>query len=268
ESLVYINPTNLSQVILNICTNAMQAIPEKKGKIHIKTELLHGYIEAHRAILPNTLPVLDYVMLSISDTGIGMSNETMLHVFDPYFTTKKIGEGSGLGLSVAYGIVKKNGGEITVESKLHEGSTFKVFLPVSHQNNKQENTELDIVNFFDNKTIMIVDDEPAITEVLNKSLVKYGYKITFKNNPLEALSEIEKNALSYNILLTDITMPYINGIELAKSVLEINSEIKIIFMTGFENILSEKDKNFINNNFTLIEKPVDVKKLIMKIRFL
>ena len=173
----------------------------------------------------------EYLMLSVSDTGTGMDEATMERIYEPFFTTKPVNEGTGLGLSVVHGIVKSCKGEITVESSKGKGSTFRVFLPVI----EEETEEIKIPgNPVEGKgRVLFIDDEPATVKYIYTMLSKLGYTAETANSPVEALELFNRNPAHFDLIITDLTMPVMNGIELAGKIHEKNPDLPIILMTGY-----------------------------------
>ncbi len=259
ELFVKINPTQFHQVMMNICTNAYQAINPPKGNISITTLFIDK--ESATLLLPNELTLKEYIKISIQDTGSGISPEVKARIFDPFFTTKKIGEGTGLGLSVVYGIIKNNGGIITCDSEVGKGTTFNIYLPYENPDNQPENQIANQIVKGHNEKILIVDDEIKILTMMKKILERHGFSITTENDSNKALSLIQSNPQNYQILVTDISMPQMTGIELAQKAREKNPHINIIFLSGFvSNDYSEAISAF--NNSKLLLKPINIAILI------
>jgi CheY-like chemotaxis protein len=196
-----------------------------------------------------------YVNLKISDTGQGISVEEMDRIFDPYFTTKEVGQGTGMGLSVVHGIVKSHEGSISVESKYGKGTTFSIFFPVVK---KQAVIETETVEKLStgNERILFVDDEKSILSAGQKSLERLGYKIEVNLNPVEALELFRANPDQFDLVITDMTMPKMTGDQLAQEILKIRPDMPIILNTGFnEKIDEEKAKQVGIRQY--IEKPLN-----------
>ena len=249
---VNINPTQLHQVIMNLCTNAYQSITLLKGKITLTIALSSSNSEPE---INTLLPELTYVKISIKDNGTGIAPEVKSKIFDPFFTTKKVGEGTGLGLSVVYGIIKNNGGIILCNSTLGEGTQFDVLLPLCDTENSIQKQKIKL-NKGNNENILIVDDEEKIAKMLKKLIEAEGYQVTIENKSTTAIEMIKNEPFKYRIIVSDITMPELTGIELAKLALEQNCNLKFIFVTGhitqtyFETIKEIP-------NALLVLKPID-----------
>ncbi len=256
--------THMHQIIMNLCTNASYAMMNTGGILEVKLDV----ITADRNLIkqvPN-LKKGKYVRLILSDTGHGMDNKTKERIFEPFFTRKEVGSGSGLGLSVVHGIVNNYGGAITVESTLGKGTTFTIYLPqygTSPVSSGESNKTLTKGNEY----IMFVDDEQEITYMGKKMLENLGYKVTIKTDSLSALEEFNLNPDKYSLLVTDQTMPKMFGTELAVRMREIRPELKVIIITGYIDKLSE---DMINESGVseIIMKPLilsDFSKIIRKV---
>nr|WP_321399278.1 ATP-binding protein [uncultured Desulfobacter sp.] len=259
---VYADPTNLHQVIMNLCTNAFHAVQEKEGAIDVVLEEISVTADGQYGIAG--LPSGDYIRLTVSDTGCGMDKNTLEQIFDPYFTTKKEGKGTGLGLSISYGIIKNLNGDIKVYSEPDKGTTFHVYIPVTSNEKKQEAGEnINIVK--GTERILLVDDEGSIAQMGKVVLEKYGYHVSAFTSSIEALSKFEKNPASFDLLLTDMTMPDMTGDKLIRQIKGIRHNIPAIICTGFSESIS-------NGNYSdkgadgFLMKPVAIHKLIGEIR--
>lgn len=256
--LVKINPTQLHQVMMNICTNAFQAIKNKEGHIFVHVDVVDKAVDP--LLASYNLNQHLYVMVSVSDNGSGIDPEVRDRIFDPFFTTKKTGEGTGLGLSVAYGIIKNNGGLITCDSTMGLGSTFCIYLPL-HESTVSEKTDIKKSFPCGTDNILVVDDEIEITNIIKKIVEKQGYSVEISNHSPDALALIEKHPHRYKIVISDITMPQLNGVELAKSTIECNPDQKIIFISGYlEPAITDLVMEVPNS--ILLNKPIDSKTLL------
>jgi CheY-like chemotaxis protein len=171
-------------------------------------------------------------MLAISDTGAGMSPETRNRIFEPFFTTKEVGKGTGLGLSIVYGIVKQNHGEIIVYSELGRGTSFKIFFPTVEAPAEPPRTEQPRVTG-GNETILVCEDDPKIRELVERMLVKQGYRVLIASGPQDASRIAREDGRPIDLLLTDVTMPKMNGFELAREVREARPGARVIYMSGY-----------------------------------
>jgi PAS domain S-box-containing protein len=224
---VFANLVQMHQVIMNLCTNAAHAMEEKGGILEIS---ILGTVVADGS--PGPVPEMipgEYVVLEVSDTGYGMSPETLDRIFDPFFTTKK--EGTGLGLSVSHGIVKGHGGYITVESEQGKGSTFRVYLPWVKRAAAVQGKEAPPLAG-GKEHILIVDDEDMLVELNQQRLLKLGYDVVGTTSSTDALRIFRKEPEKFHLVITDQTMPHITGIDLAVELLKIRADIPIILCTG------------------------------------
>jgi len=233
---VLTDPVYIHQILMNLCTNAHHAMQETGGvmKVDLRDVIVDTDLVSQYADL-NPGP---YVRLSISDTGYGIDPSIIDRVFEPYFTTKDTGKGTGLGLSVIHGIVRNSGGTITVFSELSKGSTFSVYLPVVHKENKLEvKTGESLIR--GTGTVMVVDDEQSLIVLGREILESLGYKVLGYTDSLEALKMFRENPEKYDLILTDMTMPKMTGMKLAKEILSIRSDIPIILTTGYAEEINE-----------------------------
>ena len=256
------DPTQIHQVILNLCTNAFHAMREKGGvlKIGLKDENL----DADKASRFANFAPGNYVNLIVSDTGHGMDEETMKRIFEPYFTTKDPGEGTGMGLAVIHGIVKNYGGDITVESEPGKGTTFQIFFP---------KIEVDILPppepFVDlprgNECVLLVDDEKVAIDAIRPMLENIGYKVTAKTSSIECLETFRDHPQGFDLVITDQTMPNMTGKELAEKLLSIRPEIPIILCTGFSEQIDENTAKEMGIKAFLM-KPINMREMAKTIR--
>jgi len=228
---VLADPTQLHQVLMNLCTNAAQAMSNKTGVLEIglaSVEVDLDFANAH----PN-LKKGPHVRLVVSDTGSGMDRATVERIFEPFFTTKPPGSGTGLGLSVVHGIVKKLEGVITVDSEIGNGTTFSIYLP-SHSHEAPLPSEVSYAVLEGNgEHILFVDDEESLVSLAKSMLERLGYRVTTKTSSLESLEAFTAQPRAFDLVITDQTMPHMSGTELAQRLLEIRPELPVIMATGF-----------------------------------
>ncbi len=236
---VIADPTQMHQVVMNLGTNAYHAMREGGGVLTVRLQPVHVTLDS--PMLGSDLPVGAYVQMSIGDTGLGMSEETMERIFEPYFTTKKVGEGTGLGLATVHGIVKGHKGHILVDSRPGHGTEFKVFIPMA--------TPIDELNrdalprnraWHGTERILLVDDEPAIVAMLTRGLQSMGYRVEGHTDSVKALSALTERPDQYDILISDQTMPRLTGLELARHALQLRPEFPVILATGFSDTVNEQ----------------------------
>jgi|GEM_PF-1866193 len=259
---VFADPTSLHQVIMNLCTNAFHAVQEKGGAIDVALKEIQVTAEGQHGI--SGLPPGDYIRLTVSDTGCGMDKNTLEQIFNPYFTTKEEGKGTGLGLSISYGIIKKLNGDIKVYSEPNKGTTFHVYMPVtSIKKIRGPGENINIVKGTEH--ILLVDDEGSIAQMEKTVLEKYGYRVSAFTSSIEALNAFEKEPASFDLLLTDMSMPGMTGDILVQHIKRIKENIPVIICTGFsENISNGNYANKGADGFLM--KPVAIHKLIGEIR--
>jgi PAS domain S-box-containing protein len=245
----------LEQVLLNLSVNARDAMP-KGGKLTIEAAIVRmekAYIHRHGSVAPGS-----YVLLSISDTGSGMSVETQTHLFEPFFTTKPRDKGTGLGLSTVHGIVKQSCGSIVVDSEVGQGTVFKIYFPqITGDAVLVKESEALKKALTGSGTVLVVDDDVQIRTLIERMLTQNGFTVLAATSAEEALAVCKRQKNPVQLLLTDMVLPKMNGFELAKSLKASHPGIKILFMSGYtdHSILAhgilDADKTFIQKPFTL-----------------
>jgi len=233
---VIADPIQINQIMMNLCINASQEMEQTGGIIEINVEnvsldkeKLKGYMDLKSG---------NYVKVSVSDTGPGIDTEIIDRIFDPYFTTKEVGKGSGMGLAVVHGIVKNYRGAITVDSKLGKGSTFTVLFPIPTAKPEIEIEKTDVVPF-GNETILFVDDENSVVNMTSQVLERLGYQIEAKLNPVEALELFQSKPDHFDLVITDMTMPQMTGVKLYEKLMRIRSDIPVIICSGHSALIDE-----------------------------
>jgi len=257
------DPAQVEQVIMNLVVNARDAMPEG-GRLVVETcnaDLDANYAVDHVSVRPGR-----YVMLAVSDTGVGMDRQTVAHIFEPFFTTKESGRGTGLGLSTVYGIVKQSGGYIWVYSEPGKGSTFKVYLPRVDEvaeavgaaptaPRAQRGTE----------TILIVEDEEAVRELIQTVLAEKGYDVIASRDPQHAEEIAARFAGEIHLLLTDMVMPGTSGRELAERISAKRRGIRVLFMSGYtDNVITSG--GMLEEGLAFLQKPFSPAALVQKVR--
>ena len=261
---IYVDPSSLEQVIMNLVVNARDAMPEG-GKLIIETaniELTEKYVKKrHPVAMPG-----DYVMLSISDTGVGIPEDIKEHIFEPFFTTKEEGKGTGLGLSTVYGIVKQIGGFIWCYSEVGQGTTFKVYIPRA-KGKKEKIKREDKGKFYigGTETILIAEDNDEVRGSISRILMNYGYKVYEAKDGEEALGIAEEFKGKIDLIISDIIMPKMNGMKVAEGVKEHYPEVKVLYISGYtDNIITQK--GILKPGINFLQKPFTTSLLLRKVR--
>ncbi len=257
------DPTQIEQVILNLIINARDAML-KGGKLTI--ELKNQFINANLAREYAGISKGWYVKMSVSDTGIGMDQETIKHIFEPFFSTKEKGKGTGLGLSTVYGIVKQNGGYIQVYSEVNHGTVFHVYFPiVDAKEMSSASHEIHQKNLTGTETILVVEDEESVKDFIITTLEELGYHVFYASNLSEAEKLFKMQQSKIDLILTDVIMPGGSGGDLSTKLREIKPDAKIIFMSGYtgESIARH---GILPEHTQFIQKPFSTEDLAIKIR--
>ncbi len=236
------NPTNIHQIIVNLCTNSLHAMEKEKGVLGIKLyrkEINDEEIAGESGVSPGP-----FIVLEVSDTGKGMDKRTLERIFEPYFTTKEVGKGTGLGLAVVLGIVQEYKGFIRVRSKPGAGTAFYVYIPAMVDELNDKISEVEEKREYlptGNERILVVDDERLVVELHKHVLEKLGYQVTSLDNGINALEAIRAHPGSFDLIITDQTMPLLTGADLAREALKIKPDLPIILCTGYSSILSAEE---------------------------
>lgn len=260
---IYIDPSQVDQILANLCVNARDAI-NGVGKIIIETasvEFDKEYCSMHGDFSPGR-----FVQLSITDDGKGMDTSTLTHIFEPFFSTKSIGKGTGLGLATVYGVVKQNNGFINVYSESGHGTTFKIYFPrVTDRSVETLPRNLEATPSYKNETILLVEDDASILAVTKRMLKKLGYRVISANSPIEAITMVENNAETIDLLMTDVIMPELNGRDLSEKLQTIYPDLKVLFMSGYtSNVIVHR--GVLDKDVFLLQKPFSKKELAAKVR--
>jgi len=259
------DPTQVQQVVMNLCTNAYHAMREHGGVLAVSLKQV-DISTGDSKVLGMEMEDGPYIVIEVSDTGCGMDTQTMSKIFEPYFTTKNKGEGTGLGLAIIHGIVKSYGGHITVYSEPDKGTTFHVYLPKI----VTESTGMDEVSRVmslpvGNERLLIVDDEETITHMLHTVLAELGYQVRVTNKSDEALKLFREHPNDFDLLITDMTMPILTGLDLIENVFAIRPGMPVILCTGFSELIN-KEKAAALGIRSFLMKPVALDKLVKAIR--
>jgi len=255
------DPTQVHQVLMNLCTNAAHAMRDGKGVLSISlssTQVDTAFAEKHPPLVPGP-----YITLVVSDTGRGIPPDLLDRIFEPYFTTKPTGEGTGLGLSVLYGIVRSHGGIVTVVSEPGQGASFTVYLPVVEEEEAEEETAVSGEYPIAHERILLVDDEQILVDMGQAVLERLGYEVVPQTSPIEAVEVFRSDPERFDLVIMDLTMPKMTGVELATELTAIRPDVPLILCTGFsEKIKDEAAKEF--GFRAILGKPI-LKKDIAKV---
>jgi two-component system cell cycle sensor histidine kinase/response regulator CckA len=260
------NPTYIHQLLINICLNAIKAMADEKGILRVvlrRVELTASDLVDQENSTPRP-----FVELLVSDTGCGMDQRTMDRIFEPYFTTREFGQGSGMGLAVVHGIVQSCGGFIKAQSEPGRGSVFRVFFPIIRDSEEMESGVVKAQTLPISKgaeRILVVDDEEAILRMYKKKLELQGYKVVTHGSSHKALEEIRRSPDAFDLVITDQTMPHFSGAELAQQILAIRPDIPIILCTGYSRMISEKKAKELGIA-GFLQKPISGKELMASVR--
>jgi len=260
---VRMDPSQIDQILANLCVNARDAIANV-GKITMETgntTFDSDYCATHSGFVAG-----DFVVLAVSDDGCGMDQETISKMFEPFFSTKDIGKGTGLGLATVYGIVKQNHGFINVYSEPDQGTTFRIYLPqYGAETDNPEKKTADKIDLGKNETILLVEDELSILRMTRMMLERMGYTILAAGTPGEAISLAQEHAGEIHMLMTDVVMPEMNGRDLAKTLLSLYPNLKRLFMSGYTaNVIAHH--GVLDKGVQFIQKPFSKQDLAIKIR--
>jgi CheY-like chemotaxis protein len=259
---VLADPNQLEQVLVNLAVNARDAMPEG-GLLTIRTanvELDDEYVAHHADAVAGP-----HVMLSVSDTGVGMDDTTLPHIFEPFFTTKPLGLGTGLGLSTVYGIVRQSGGSMWAYSEVGQGTTLKVFLPRAESAAEQPMQAPKPVAASGRETILLAEDEESLRRLTARILERSGYDVIAAETATEAVSIAERNGRKIDLLLTDLVMPELSGSALAERVSELLPDVRVLFMSGYADEVVTRNGTLTPGS-AFLEKPFNANELAAKVR--
>jgi two-component system, cell cycle sensor histidine kinase and response regulator CckA len=253
---VLVDPTQIHQVIMNLCVNAQHAMEGRQGRLEVGLD----EVLADESLCARSADLCSgrYARITIRDTGCGMSPEILNRIFEPFFTTKEVGQGTGLGLAVVHGIVKNYNGAILVQSRPGEGSVFEVFLPAQIKTAEPAAESSRPVFRANGEHIMLLDDEVGIAKALNLLLTRTGYQVTAFTDSQVALREFLRRPMETDLILTDLTMPGMTGLELARRVYGIRPELPVVVTTGFGgDLVSPGQLEDQPNIRKVVQKPVN-----------
>lgn len=252
----------IEQVLMNLATNARDAMPEG-GMLTIETGAVNideEYVKEHIFSKPGP-----HAVLSVSDTGIGMDEDTRLKIFEPFFTTKEVGKGTGLGLSIVYGVIKQHEGNINVYSEQGFGTTFKIFLPLIKADVEEIKPVETVIPMRGTETVLLAEDDPDVRKLIKNVLVKHGYKVIEAVDGEDAVRVFAENRDKIDILLLDIIMPKMKGTEAYEKLTKISPKIKVLFMSGYTEEVIDR-KGVFEKGLGFISKPVAPYEILIKIR--
>ncbi|MFH1116173.1 MAG: PAS domain S-box protein [Pseudomonadota bacterium] len=262
---IYADPSQVEQVLMNLAVNGRDAMPDG-GRLTVRTSpvsLDEEYCRFHVEAAPG-----DYVMLEFSDTGQGMDRKTVEHIFEPFFTTKEIGRGTGLGLAMVHGIVKQHNGHITVYSEVGKGTSFRVYLPAIESEAEKDVENSGITPAIGNETILLVDDEDLVRELGAAILTKHGYAVLQAANGREALEVFKNKRSEIALVVLDLIMPEMGGMECLRELLKIDSNLKVMIASGYsagasvEETIQMGAKGFVSKPFRVNELLGDVRRVL------
>jgi two-component system cell cycle sensor histidine kinase/response regulator CckA len=281
---VKVDISQFEQVIVNLAVNARDAMPEG-GKLTVRTANVTA--DESKNFPSKGMPPADYILVEVSDTGIGIAPEIIEKIFEPFFSTKDVGKGTGLGLSTVYGIVKQTGGFIYVDSELGKGATFRIFLPRhlpgADEIDTAELPEADsptiagalaaademvratATDLTGRGTILLVEDEEGLRTLNARGLVSRGYTVLEAGNGVEAMEVLEKRGGDVDLVVSDVVMPEMDGPTLLKEMRQRNPELKIIFVSGYAEDAFQKNLPQ-HGQFAFLPKPFTLKQLVAAVK--
>jgi PAS domain S-box-containing protein len=264
DVIIFADPIQINQILMNLCTNAAQAMENTGGILEITVE--NELLPKDAVVGHLDLKAGEYVKITVKDTGPGINPEVIEQIFDPYFTTKEFGKGSGMGLSIVLGIVKNHSGAITVDSQPGKGTTFTMLFPaVAEQTVEAVKTPDEVP--CGHETILFVDDEEPIVKMIGQMLGRLGYRVETRQNPAEALKLFQSKPHEFNLVITDMTMPQMTGVTLSEKLKDIRSDIPIIICTGHSAFVDEKTAKKMGVS-AYVMKPImkkDIAKIIRQV---
>jgi len=280
---VKVDISQFEQVIVNLAVNARDAMPNG-GRLTVRT----SNVTAQESVRFNAkgMPVADYVLVEVADTGVGIPPKIIGKIFEPFFSTKEVGKGTGLGLSTVYGIIKQTGGFVYVDSVEHEGTVFRIFLPrhvPSAQDVTAERDDVavapspagapaadrklpDSVDLTGQGTILLVEDEEGLRQLNARGLASRGYTVLEAGNGIEAIEMLEKSDGEVDLVVSDVVMPEMDGPTLLRELRRRNPSLKIIFVSGYAEDAFQKHLPADGEQFTFLAKPFTLKQLVNAVK--
>jgi PAS domain S-box-containing protein len=262
---VRVDPVQIEQILMNLAANARDAMPQG-GHLHIETSNVHldsDYVQQKPAVIP----LGRYALITVSDDGAGIPRETLPHIFEPFYTTKPSGKGTGLGLATVYGIVKQNKGYIWAYSEAGSGTVFKVYLPcVAERKQSLETIAADTGQLArGTETLLLVEDEHSLRRASAEFLCQQGYKVLQAKDGLEAIAVAKNHPSAIDLLVTDVVMPNMSGGELARKLAQLRPEMKFLFVSGYAG-KTVLDHKVVDLEMNFLQKPYTLKQFSLKIR--
>ena len=260
---VEVDPGQMEAAVLNLVINAKDAMADE-GKLTIETS--NAFVDETYSQQNAGIAVGQYVQVSVTDNGPGMSKDIQEKAFDPFFTTKEPGQGTGLGLSQVYGFVKQSGGHVKIYSEVGEGTTVKLYLPRAHvTSSTAEEADDRVIGSVGSETILVAEDEPEVRSYLVETLRDLNYNVCETPDAASALALFDKNPFDIDLLLTDIVMPGMNGRRLAEELLSRQPSIKVLYMTGYSrNAIVHHGR--LDPGVSLLQKPITQVTLARRVR--
>ena len=256
------DPGQVEQIVMNLVVNARDAMPQG-GKLTLETanaDLDQAFARHHPGARPGS-----YVMLAVRDTGSGMDADVQSHIFEPFFTTKEMGKGTGLGLATVYGIVKQNGGYISVESEKGRGAVFRIYFCRVQESAEVVKTRESATPPRGSETVLVVEDEETVRQVVREALRGFGYTVLETGDAEEAVRIGAGHAGSIDLLVTDVVMPRMNGRTLALQIQKARPELKVLYMSGYTDS-SIVQHGVLERGVSFLQKPFTLMALACKVR--
>jgi PAS domain S-box-containing protein len=266
--LVKVDRNQLEQVLINLAVNARDAMTGG-GTLRVRTENVSVREAERQELLDSEMVAGEYVLLEVKDTGVGMDEETRSRLFEPFFTTKARGRGTGLGLSIIYGVIKQNGGFVSVSSQLGKGTCFSIYLPRSaHVHGELSDFTVDdspVAGSRGSETILLVEDEPAVRDVVGRFLQLAGYHVLARGDARAAIALMERPEVTVDLLLTDVVLPGMNGKQLHQHLCAMRPGLRVLFMSGYTDDVIAKH-GLVDPSVALLEKPLTQAALLRAVR--
>jgi PAS domain S-box-containing protein len=262
DETILADPTQINQIIMNLCINASHAMEQTGGELNVTVAKV--ILDDNSAKDYPDLKCSDYVKIMVSDTGPGIDPEIIDQIFDPYFTTKEVGKGSGMGLAVVQGIVKNHNGTISVDCSLGKGTKFSILFPLAKEKPIVEaQTTKDIPR--GDETILFVDDEISIVKMVQRMFKRLGYKVETSTTPQDALELFSSNPDHFDLVITDMTMPQMTGVKLSEKLMALRKDIPIIVCSGYSNLVDEEKAKELGLA-AYVMKPINMQETAQTIR--